>query len=111
MALVNSSASDRGVSDKKCGDLKRDTKRCKPQRGFIGKMVKYAFIGFNILMLLWFITEICKPAETTAKPNSEAVLAGLYMSAGHGVTMMIIMMWTFGGIAMGIMMLLTAPKE
>ena len=55
MALVNCKECGAEVSDKaldcpKCGATLR-----KPKRTLFGKLVKWTFIGFNILMLLWMI--------------------------------------------------------
>lgn len=55
MALVNCKECGAEVSDKALDCPKCGAKLRKPKRSTFGKIVKYSFIGFNILMLLWFV--------------------------------------------------------
>jgi len=55
MPLINcpecsTEVSDTALKCPKCGVQLR-----KPKRGFFGKLVKWSFVGFNILMAIWLI--------------------------------------------------------
>ena len=55
MAMINcpecsSEVSDTALKCPGCGVQLR-----KPKRGFFGKLIKYSFIGFNILMAIWLL--------------------------------------------------------
>jgi len=110
MALVNCKECGVEVSDKalncpKCGATLR-----KPKRTIFGKLVKWSFIGFNILMLLWMIFGIGGAAETIDTAASDAEKAGAAIGTGLGA-MMIIFIWVAGDVVLGIMTLLTRPKK
>ncbi len=56
MAMIKCPECSKDVSDSafkcpSCGVALR-----KPRRGFMGKLFKWSFIAFNLLMALWFIT-------------------------------------------------------
>lgn len=109
MALINCPECQAEVSDialkcPKCGVQLRKLTRT----GF-GKLVKWGFIGFNILMLIWFVTGM-KAATEGIEMMSEAEKAGATIGTGIGA-MMVIFIWGFGDIVGGIMMLLTRPKS
>ena len=100
MALVNCIECSAEVSEKaldcpKCGATLR-----KPKRTFFGKLVKWSFIGFNILMLLWMVFGVGGAAEK----------AGAAIGTGLGV-MMIMFVWIAGDVVLGLMTLLTRPKK
>lgn len=83
-----------------CGAVLR-----KAKRGIFGKLVIFAFWGFNILMVLWIW------AGTQGAVESQAGLsgAGAAIGTGIGVTLLIFV-WLIGAIILGIMALLTRPK-
>lgn len=110
MALVNCRECGAEVSEltfdcPKCGATLR-----KPQRSFFGKIIKYAFIGFNILMLIWFISGMSTASEVVSAANSDAEQAGAAIGTGLGA-MVIIFIWVVGDLILGIMTLLTRPKK
>lgn len=82
----------------------------KPQRGFFGKLIKWSFIGFNILMLIWFIGGIGSASKHVAEATTEAEKAGGAIGTGLGA-MMLIFIWVAGTIILGIFTLLTRPKN
>ena len=82
----------------------------KPQRSFFGKLCKWSFIGFNILMLIWFVTGIGGASKQVAEAGSEAEQAGAAIGTGLGA-MMIIFIWVAGTIVLGIFTLLTRAKK
>lgn len=88
----------------KCGTTLR-----KPKRTLMGKLIKYTFIGFNILMLIWFISGMGGAAEVVESANSEAEQAGAAVGAGIGA-MFILFIWAIGDLILGLFVLLTRPK-
>lgn len=82
----------------------------KSKRTFFGKIVKYIFIAFNILMLIWFIGGMSSASEGISNAGSEAEQAGAAIGTGIGA-MFIIFIWVAGAIILGIMTLLTRAKK
>jgi len=86
-----------------CGAVLR-----KSKRGIFGKLVIFAFWGFNILMVLW-IWGGTQSAVQTQSGLSGAEAAGAAIGTGIGVTLLIFI-WLIGAIILGLMALLTRPK-
>jgi len=110
MALVNckecnSQVSDNALDCPSCGARLR-----KPKRSFAGKVIKWMFILFNLLMLWWFITGIGGAASTIETTGSEAGQAGAALGTGLGA-MFIIGIWVAGDVILGLLTLLTRPKR
>lgn len=82
----------------------------KPQRSFFGKLIKWTFIGFNLLMLLWMIVGVGGASKQVAEATSEAERAGGAIGTGLGA-IMIIFIWVAGAIVLGIFTLLTRAKN
>jgi len=81
----------------------------KPKRTLFGKIVKYTFIIFNIIMLIWLIGGMMSASDSISELSSEAEQAGAVIGTGIGA-MLIIFIWVAGDIILGIMTLLTRPK-
>lgn len=81
----------------------------KPKRSVFGKIVLWGFILFNILMLLWVIGGINAASEISKAYTTEAERAGAAIGTGIGVTMLL-GLWVFGDIILGIFAILTRPK-
>jgi hypothetical protein len=110
MALVNCKECSTEVSDKaldcpQCGATLRKLKRT-----IFGKLVKWSFIGFNILMLYWMIAGVGGAAETIGTAGSDAEKVGGAIGTGIGA-MLILFVWVVGDIVLGLMTLLTRPKK
>ncbi len=88
----------------KCGVQLR-----KPTRTFFGKLVKYSFIGFNLLMLFWMIAGMGAASESYQQGMNEAQRAGAAVGTGIGA-MLILAIWFFGDVILGIFVMLTRPK-
>jgi hypothetical protein len=87
-----------------CGAVLR-----KARRGFFGKLVIFAFWGFNLLMIAWIWGATSMVAETgTGLTGAEA--AGHAIGTGLGMTMIVIV-WMIGAIILGLMALLTRAKS
>lgn len=109
MALVKCPECQEAISDTaakcpRCAVVLR-----KPKRTFLGKIVKYGFIAFNLLMLFWFISAMGSTAEVVESATSEAERAGAAIGTGIGM-MLLFGIWGFGDIVGGIFLLLTRPK-
>lgn len=95
--------SDTALKCPKCGVQLR-----KPKRGFFGKLFKWTFIGFNILMLIWLITGM-NAATEGMEAMSEAEQTGAAIGTGIGAAM-ILGVWVFGDIILGLFVLFTKAK-
>ena len=82
----------------------------KPKRSFIGKVFKWIFILFNLLMLVWLIGGWSAASEVGRTATSAAEQAGAAIGAGIGITM-ILGLWVIGDIILGLPVLLTRPKR
>ena len=74
-----------------------------------GKIIKWVFILFNILMLVWMISGMSGGAEMVENSSSDAEAAGAAIGTGIGMFLLFIV-WTLGDIILGIFVLLTRPK-
>ena len=72
--------------------------RTRYQRGVIGKVMRFVFIAFNILMLLWFLGGVAtvNDAATSGAMHSEARAAGAAIGS-----FFILMVWGFGALVFG----------
>jgi hypothetical protein len=109
MAMINcpecsSEVSDTALKCPSCGVQLR-----KPKRGLFGKLIKYSFIGFNILMAIWLVVGMGASTEGM-EAMSEAEKAGTAIGAGLGMTI-IFGIWVFGDIVLGLFVLFTRPKS
>lgn len=81
----------------------------KPTRSLFGKIIKWTFIGFNILMPLWLFAGMDAATEGMDS-MSEAEQAGTAIGAGIG-GMLVVSIWVFGDIILGLFVLFTRPKS
>ena len=110
MALVNCKECNAEVSDNALSCPKCGVKLRKAQRSMIGKIIKYTFIAFNLLMLWWMVAGVGGAAEQINPAMSEAEQAGAAIGTGLGA-MMIMMIWVFGDIVLGLFVLFTRPSK
>lgn len=108
MALINCPECQAEVSDSalkcpKCGVQLR-----KPKRGFFGKLFKWTFVGFNILMTFWLFSYWGVVGEM-ANAGDGATRAGATIGGTIG-TGMLFGLWVFGDIILGLFVLFTRPK-
>jgi hypothetical protein len=82
----------------------------KTVRGLFGKIVKWSFVGFNLLMLLWVLSycSFVGKAASSAATDAEKVGTGIGSILGSG---MLLFIWMFGAVVLGIMTLLTRGKK
>jgi len=109
MPLINCPECQAEVSDTALKCTKCGVQLRKPKRSGFGKLVKWGFIAFNILMLIWFVGGMNAATEGVGM-MSEAEQAGAAIGTGLGA-MMIFAIWGFGDIVGGIFFLITRPKS
>lgn len=108
MAMINCPECNNSVSDTafkcpSCGVALR-----KPRRGFFGKLIKWSFIAFNLLMLIWLVTGM-----NAATKGIEALDGAERAGAAVGTTIgaaLILGIWVVGDIILGLFVLFTRPK-
>ncbi|HPQ44220.1 MAG TPA: hypothetical protein PKZ42_08320 [Syntrophales bacterium] len=108
MALVNcpeckSEVSNTALKCPNCGVQLR-----KLKRSIFGKIVKWTFILFNILMVIWIFAGM-NAATEGMQAMSEAERTGAEIGTGIGI-MMIVTLWVFGDVILGLFVLFTRPK-
>lgn len=110
MALVNCKECGTEVSDKAYDCPKCGAKLRTAERTTFGKIIKYLFIGFNILMLIWLVGGVGSASASVESAGSEAAQAGAAIGTGLGA-MIIIFVWIAGDVVLGTLTLLTRPKK
>lgn len=108
MALISCPECQNSVSDSafkcpNCGVLLR-----KPKRSFMGKLFKWSFIGFNILMAFWFFAGMSNATRGIENLNG-AEQAGAAIGTGLGA-FIILTVWVIGSIILGLFVMFTRPK-
>lgn len=109
MAMINCPECEKSVSDTafkcpQCGAKLREAKR-----GFFGKLIKWSFVAFNIIMALWIFGGIQNASEGMVG-MSEAEQAGATIGTGIGVALLLVV-WVIGDIILGLLVLFTRPKS
>lgn len=109
-SLIKCPACDKDVSSEAfdcpaCGKPLR-----KAKRSFLGKLCKWSFILWNILMIVWLVSGLGSSAEVYNSAASQAEQAGAAIGTGIGV-MMILTLWVIGDIILGLFVLFTRPKK
>lgn len=109
MALINCPECDHQVSDQafKCPSCGSQLRKAK--RSFMGKLIKWTFILFNLLMLWWMIGGIGAGSEAISSANSDAQQAGAAIGTGIGM-IMTGGIWLVGDVVLGLLVLFTRPK-
>ena len=87
-----------------------EEKPTKPKRTVFGKIIKWTFIIFNIIMLIWLIAGVGGAANEVSKASSEAEEIGGAIGAGIGAAI-IIFLWVAGDVILGLFVLFTRPKR
>ena len=108
MALISCPECNENISGKalkcpKCGFQLR-----KARRSFLGKVFKWGFVLFNILMAAWIFVGYSTTTEKMATLNG-AESAGAALGAGLAITFLI-GIWIVGDIFLGLFVMLTRPK-
>lgn len=109
MALIvckecGNEVSSNAKSCPKCGAILR-----KPSRSILGKIVKWIFIFFNLIMIFWTVSVLGISSDAVATSISDAEVAGTAIGTGIGM-FFIAIIWLIGAVILGILTLLTRPK-
>jgi uncharacterized membrane protein YjfL (UPF0719 family) len=79
-------------------------------RTAFGKIVKWTFVAFNILMLIWLIAGFGIAGESMDNTINDAERAGAAIGSTIGLGM-ILVLWALGDVILGIFVLLTRRKK
>lgn len=82
----------------------------KAKRGFFGKVFKWAFVLFNIVMIamLFSYADVIGDQMDTAKSDAEKAGTAIGATLGSG---MLLTLWAIGDIILGMFVLFTRPKK
>jgi len=109
MALINCPECNTQVSDTAFKCTQCGFKLRKPKRGIFGKLFKWLFILFNILMAIWVFSAFFSVGEVIDTANNGAEQAGA--AIGGTLAMgMLLSIWVIGDIILGLMVLFTKAK-
>lgn len=81
----------------------------KRKRGFFGKLIKYVFIAFNVIMAVIFITGV-NNISNMPEASSDAGRAGAAIGTAVGIGM-ILFIWALADIILGILVMLTRGSK
>lgn len=109
MALIkcpecSSEVSGDALKCPKCGYQIR-----KPTRSGFGKFIKWAFILFNVLMIIWLIAGFSSATEGYNE-MSQAQQTGTAIGTTIGVGL-ILAIWAAGDVIIGMIVFFTRPKS
>jgi hypothetical protein len=79
-------------------------------RTLFGKIMKWSFIIFNVIMLIWFIGGMSTAGDVVGNAASDAERAG----AAIGTTLaagMLLTLWAIGDVILGLFVLFTRRKK
>lgn len=79
-------------------------------RTFFGKLMKWLFIAFNIIMILWMVTSCMAVGDVSANATNDAERAGAAIGAGLGMTFLLFV-WGVGDLILGMFVLFTRRKK
>ena len=82
----------------------------KPQRTIFGKIIKWSFILFNILMVAWMYSGMDGGSDAVKNASSDAEAAGAAIGTGIGMIFLFII-WGVGDFILGLMFLFTRPSK
>ena len=110
MAIVQCKECTKEVSDTaiKCPNC--GVQLNKPKRSVLGKILKWLFIVFNLIIIYWLFAGVGASADVANHASSEAGKAGAAIGTGIGV-MMLLFLWVVGDIILGMLVMFTRPKS
>ena len=76
----------------------------KRERSFAGKLIKWAFIAFNLFMAIWIVGGLYTVSKIQTHTAVEQIGTGI--GAAIGVTFVLIL-WGLGDLILGILVLVT----
>lgn len=79
-------------------------------RTTFGKIVKWLFIGFNVLMLVWMVSACAAVSDVNQQAVNDAERAGAAIGTGLGMTFLLFI-WGVGDVILGMFVLFTRRKK
>lgn len=79
-------------------------------RSGFGKFVKWTFIAFNILMLIWLVSGLATAGSVAGDAVNDAERAGAAIGTALGAGF-IVVLWAIGDVILGVFVLLTRRKK
>ena len=79
-------------------------------RSFFGKLVKWLFIIFNVIMIIWLVAGFAAAGESVNSGINEAERAGAAIGSTLGIGI-ILVFWAIGDVILGLLVLLTRRKK
>lgn len=79
-------------------------------RTIFGKIIKWVFISFNILMLIWMISAMGNVSEVDSQAMNDAERAGAAIGTGLGMTLLLFI-WGVGDVILRLFVLFTRRKK
>jgi hypothetical protein len=76
----------------------------KRERSVAGKLIKWAFIAFNVLMAVWIVGGLHSVSKIQAHSAAEQIGTGI--GATIGITV-ILVLWALGDLILGILVLVS----
>lgn len=86
--------------------IRKETRK----RSAFGKVVKWMFILFNLLMVFWLVAGMSAASDSISNAGSSAEQAGGAIGATIGAGL-VITVWALGDIILGIFVLLTRGQK
>jgi hypothetical protein len=110
MSLINCTECGAEVSESaldcpKCGHQLK-----KLKRSFFGKLIKWSFILFNIIMVLWIFGAVSGGGDVVDNAATDAEAAGAALGTAMGTGILMIL-WLVGDVVLGLFVLFTHPKR
>jgi len=80
----------------------------KRERSVAGKVIKWIFIAFNLLMALWLVGGLHSASKIQTFSAAEQIGAGIGVTIG--VTVLLVL-WALGDLILGILVLITRGNK
>ena len=80
----------------------------KRERSAIGKVIKWIFIAFNLLMALWLVGGLHSASKIQTFSAAEQIGAGIGVTIGVAV---LLVLWAIGDLILGILVLVTRGSK
>ena len=80
------------------------------ERGTFGKLIKWTFVLFNVVMPVWMLTTCASAGEIMNQAQTDAEQAGTAIGAtvASGILLFI---WLAGAVILGLLVLMTRGKK
>lgn len=79
-------------------------------RTLFGKIMKWLFVGFNVLMLFWLVSACAAVGDISQNAMNDAERAGAAIGTGLGMTFLLFI-WGTGDLILGMFVLFTRRKK